>query len=129
MAWLYPLSLAGVLVSAYVWFSQKSGKPIVCWTRDCDRVIRSSYSRLAGVHNSAIGFWVFLVVFLVTLLRDLSPGANLLSGALILLSLVGALVSLYLTFVQIFILKGICNWCMTSAVLVLAILIITIANG
>lgn len=129
MVWLYPLSLAGVLVSAYVWSSQKSGKPIACFTRDCDRVIRSPYSRLAGVHNSAVGFWVFLVVFFVTLLRDSSPEPNLFSGALILLSTAGALVSLYLTYVQIFILKGICNWCMTSAALILAILVIAIANA
>ena len=47
---------------------------------------------------------------------------------LILLSSVGTLVSLYLTCVQLFVLKGICNWCLTSALLIFAIFVILAAG-
>ncbi|MBI3061030.1 MAG: hypothetical protein HYY83_03500, partial [Deltaproteobacteria bacterium] len=42
---------------------------------------------------------------------------------------IGTLVSLYLAYVQLFVLKGICNWCLTSALLILAIFILTVTGG
>ena len=128
---LYPLSLLGLTISAYVWRSQKFNKPIACWTWDCDRVIRSPYSRLLGVHNSAIGLWLFFFIFVMTLLHDLGwePWPKLTSSTLIALSFIGILVSLYLTYIQLFVLKGLCNWCLTSALLILAIFILTVTGG
>src|SRR3989304_9261117 len=112
---LYPLSLLGLTISAYVWRSQKFNKPIACWTRDCDRVIRSPYSRLLGVHNSTIGLWLFFFIFVMTLLHDLGwePWPKLTSSTLIALSFIGPLVSLHLPYIQLFVLKGVCNWCLT----------------
>lgn len=129
--WLYPLSLLGLAVSAYVWRSQRFHKPIACWTRDCERVIRSPYSRLLGVHNSAIGFWVFSLIFSMTLLHDLGwkPWPKLTSSTLIALSFIGTLVSCYLAYIQFFVLKGICNWCLTSALLILAIFILAVTSS
>lgn len=129
--WIYPLSLLGVSISAYVWYSHRFHKPIACWTQDCDRIIRSSYSRLLGIHNSAIGFWVFLLIFLMTALDHvgLTPRSDLALSPVAALSFIGSLVSLYLTYIQLLVLKGICNWCMTSAALVLAIFILTLTSG
>ncbi|MBI2350247.1 MAG: vitamin K epoxide reductase family protein [Deltaproteobacteria bacterium] len=128
---LYPLSLLGLTISAYIWRSQKFNKPIACWTRDCDRVIRSPYSRLLGVHNSAIGLGLFFLIFFMTLHHDLGwePWPKLTSSTLIALSFIGTLVSLYLTYIQLFVLKGLCNWCLTSALLILAIFILTVTSG
>ena len=128
---LYPFSLLGLTISAYVWVSQRFNKPIACWTRDCDRVIRSPYSRLLGVHNSTIGLWLFFFIFVMTLLHDLGwePWPKLTSSTLIALSFIGTLVSLYLTYIQLFVLKGLCNWCLTSALLILAIFILTVTSS
>ena len=128
---LYLLSLAGLLVSAYVWRSQRTNRPIACWTKDCDRVIRSPYSRLLGVHNSAIGFWLFLAIFFLALVvqQGLAAWSEPALKAIALLSFIGTLVSLYLAYVQFFVLKGICNWCLTSALLILAIFILTATAG
>ncbi len=129
--WVDFLSLMGIAISAYVWHSQRFNKPITCWTRDCDRVIRSPYSRLLGIHNSAIGFWLFFFIFLMTSLHHLGlePWPHLTLLAVTLLSLIGTLVSLYLTYIQLFVLKGICNWCLTSALLILVIFILTVTSG
>ena len=127
---LYLLALAGLLVSAYVWRSQRFNKPIACWTEDCDRVIRSPYSRLLGVHNSAIGFWLFLAIFFLALVvqQGLAAWSEPALKAIALLSLIGTLVSCYLAYVQFFVLKGICNWCLTSAALILAIFILSLTS-
>ena len=129
--WLLLLSLLGLAASAYVWRSQRFNKPIACWTRDCERVIRSPYSRLLGVHNSAIGFWLFLAIFFLALVvqQGLEAWYGLALKAIALLSLIGTLVSCYLAYIQFFVLKGICNWCLTSALLILAIFILTVMSG
>ena len=51
--WLYPLALLGLAISAYVWYGQRSGKPIACWTRDCNRVIQIS----DGIRNADPGYF------------------------------------------------------------------------
>ena len=126
--WLLLLSPLGLAASAYVWRSQRFNKPIACWTRDCDRVIRSPYSRLIGIHNSAIGFWLFLLIFFLALMvqQGLEAWSSLALKAIALLSLIGTLVSCYLAYIQFFVLKGICNWCLTSALLILAIFILAV---
>jgi len=129
--WFYPLTLLGLSISVYIWYGQRFRRPIACWTRHCTRVIQSPYSRLLGVHNSAIGCWVFLLIFLMTWLRHagLEPWPTLTAWTVALLSLTGTLVSAYLTYIQLFVLKGICNWCLTSALLILAIFILTLTSG
>lgn len=129
--WFYLLSLLGAAVSAYVWASQMFNRPVACWTRDCDRVIRSPYSRLLGIHNSAIGLWLFLSMFVMTLLEHLGlePRPELASQVIVRFSFIGSVVSLYLTYIQFFVLKGICNWCLTSAALVWAIFILALTGG
>jgi len=66
----------------------------------------------------------------MTLLRHLGfeTWHQLASFSVPLLALIGTLVSLYLTYVQLFVLKGICNWCITSAVLILTIFILTLTS-
>ena len=129
--WLLLLSPLGLAASAYVWYSQRFNKPIACWTRDCERVIRSPYSRLLGVHNSAIGFWVFLLIFFLALVvqQGLEAWSDLALKAIALLSFIGTLVSCYLAYIQFFVLKGLCNWCLTSALLILAIFIPAVTGG
>lgn len=129
--WFYLLSLLGAAVSAYVWKSQISDRPIACWTKDCDRIIRSPYSRLLGIHNSVIGLWLFLSMFVVTLLEQLGlePSPRLASLVIVRFSFIGSVVSLYLTYIQFFVLKGICNWCLTSAALVWTIFILAVMSG
>ena len=128
--WFYPLSLLGAAVSAYVWASQRSDRPIACWTKDCDRIIRSPHSRLLGIHNSVIGLWLFLAMFVMTLLEHLGlePSPHLASLVIVRFSFIGSMVSLYLTYIQFFVLKGICNWCLTSAALVWTIFILALSS-
>src|SRR3972149_7953954 len=103
---LYLPALAGLTISAYVWVSQRFNKPIAVWEEDCDRVIRSPYSRLLGVHNSAIGFWLFLAIFFLALVirQELAAWSGPALKAIALLSLIGTLVSCYLAYVQFFVL-------------------------
>ncbi len=76
---------------------------------DCSDVQNSQYGEIFGIRLSYVGFFSFLVLFLV-FLRDFHK--KKISKLFFLLTLIGALFAVYLIFVQLFVLKQICTTCM-----------------
>lgn len=112
--------LAGVLISAYVWYKQVTSGRVLCLGSGCAEVIRSRYGRLLGIPNGALGIAYFLSVALTPLLDawlpDLRPLAVLVTSTALVLYL-------YLTYLQVFVLQALCTWCLTSAGLTAAIFV------
>ncbi len=112
--------LAGVLVSAYVWYKQVTSGPVLCLGTGCAEVIRSRYGRLMGIPNGALGVAYFLSVALMPLLDAYIPDLRPLAVLVTSLALV---LYLYLTYLQFFVLRALCSWCLTSAGLTAAIFV------
>ncbi len=114
------LGVAGLLISAYVWYKQVTSGPVLCLGTGCAEVIRSRFGRLMGIPNGALGVAYFLSVALTPLLDarlpDLRPLAVLVTSTALILYL-------YLTYLQVFVLQALCNWCLTSAALTAAIFV------
>ena len=87
----------------------------------CETVQNSDYSELAGVPVALIGAIGYGLI-LLSLLVSGEPGR--LSGAL--LGMVAVGFSLYLTYLELFVIDAICQWCVASAV-VSALLAATLA--
>lgn len=111
---LTALGLAGALISSYVWFKQVTTGPVLCIGRGCAAVIRSSYGRLLGIPNGALGVAFFLYIALTPWLRRWSLGAASLAIAATSVALV---LYLYLTYLQVSVLRALCSWCLASAAL------------
>ncbi|OHA62180.1 MAG: hypothetical protein A2117_02235 [Candidatus Wildermuthbacteria bacterium GWA2_46_15] len=80
----------------------------------CRKVQYSQLSRTFGIPNSYLGLVMYLVIFGLTI-----GHINALAVPFWWLQLVigfGFLFSLYFTFVQAFILRAFCTWCVVSAV-------------
>ena len=114
-------ALAGVFVSAYLWL-YKLGQigTISCGTGGCETVQLSPYSRFAGVEVAAIGLAGYTVLLAMALL-SLAPRharsvglINLLVG----LSGVAVAFTLYLKYLEFFVIGAVCRWCVASAVLI-----------
>ncbi len=112
------LGLAGAVISAYVWYKQVTPGPVLCLGSGCAAVIRSRYGRVLGIPNGALGVVYFLAMAAVPLaapwgpvLRPLALAAT--TAALILYA--------YLTYLQLFVLRALCSWCLASAALAAAI--------
>lgn len=111
---LTALGAAGIGISAYVWYKQVTSGRVLCLGTGCVAVIRSRYGRLLGIPNGALGVAFFLYVAFTPWLRRWIPGVDLLA---IVAASVALLLYLYLTYLQLFVLRALCSWCLASAAL------------
>jgi uncharacterized membrane protein len=110
---LYLLTSLGLLLSAYVWYKQVTPGPVLCIGSGCARVIRSPYGRLLGIPNGALGVFFFggMLVGLV-LLRS---GVGWVFWPMVAATAIALVLYLYLVYLQVFVLRSLCSWCIASA--------------
>ncbi|MCJ7514080.1 MAG: hypothetical protein MUO23_14085 [Anaerolineales bacterium] len=123
LRYLFPLlALLGALVAAYLLSVETGGSLAVCGPiGDCNAVQQSAYARLLGVVPIAALGLLLQIGLLVLWLGVYSMGsaAGRTSAVLLLaLSAAGVLFSIYLTYLEIFVIGAVCAWCLTSAVIV-----------
>ena len=120
------LSLAGFFVSLYLYL-YKIGKigTLACGTGGCETVQASPFSRFLGLEVAlygVVGYAVLLVLSMETLRR---PAARLNSLLLLVFSGIGFAFTVYLTYLELFVIKAICRWCVGSAVIITLIFFAT----
>jgi uncharacterized membrane protein len=90
-------------------------------------VIRSRYGRLLGFPNGVWGAVYFGGLLVAAGLVAANPAWGISLGPLSLLaSSVALVLHAYLTYLQIFVLRALCSWCLTSAALTLALALLLI---
>jgi uncharacterized membrane protein len=121
------LALLGFFVALYLWF-YKIGVigNLQCGSGSCEYVQTSSYGALFGIPVAFIGVVGYALLFGVALVglqpRFLSrPGPT---RALAFLATGGVLFTLYLIYVELFVLQAICRWCMVSAAIIGALAVV-----
>ncbi len=129
--WAIPLlAVIGMAIAAYLASVELSGSEAVCGpVGDCNTVQQSAYARLFGVLPiGLLGILAYLAILGAWGLHQFGTGrlAHLAGTALPLLTLVGTLFSIYLTFLEPFVIGATCLWCLSSAALMTALLWLTI---
>ncbi len=106
------LAVIGIAVATYVTIADANGGSPVCVAggTGCETVANSKYSHLLGMNVAAIG----IAGYVILLAAALTPGdPGRFAG------FVGALIgfgfSLYLTYVELFVIDAVCQWCVASA--------------
>lgn len=108
------LATFGIGVATYIAVAESGGGSPVCLAggRGCQTVAESSYSHLLGVNIAVFGIVGYVLLLGCALLRgDVARMAGFA------LALVGFGYSLYLTYLEVFTIEAICQWCVASAVL------------
>lgn len=133
-AWLLPvLMILGLLVSGYLAWVETSGSEAFCGpVGDCNAVQQSRYAVLFGVLPigvlGAIGYLVMLLAWLAIRLQ-LGAISDWARPTLLALALLGVLFSIYLTFLEPFVIGATCVWCLSSAVIMTLLLWLTADQG
>jgi uncharacterized membrane protein len=123
------LSLTGLFISAYLYL-YKIGKigSLACGAGGCETVQWSPWSRVAGIEVSLVGLLGYALL-LVLCLAALQPSmVRRREPALLLAALSGiaVLFTIYLTYLELFVIHAICRWCVASGVVIVAIFILSL---
>jgi uncharacterized membrane protein len=125
------LSLLGLFISAYLYL-YKIGRigMLACGAGECETVQQSAWSRFAGLEVSVIGLAGYAALLVVSLAGLQPPLASRRWPATLLALLAGAgvIFSMYLTYLELFVIHAICRWCVGSAVIIVAILIVALLD-
>jgi uncharacterized membrane protein len=119
-------SLAGLADATYLTVQALTGETLVCGgSPDCFRVLGSSYARIAGVPVAAFGTLAYFSVFSCATLAAFGYSR----ARTFLILAVGAmfLVTLWLLYVQAFILHAYCRYCLFSAAIIFLLAGVVIA--
>jgi uncharacterized membrane protein len=125
------LALVGFFVALYLWLHALGvGGALKCGTGGCETVQTSRWAVLFGVpvaFYGVVGYFVILVVALLGL-RPVAVAERKWSAALAALASGGMLFTLYLTYLELFVIHAICRWCVGSALIITAIWIVAVAS-
>jgi uncharacterized membrane protein len=114
------LGVVGLVIAAYTTAAHYIGFTVLCTTKhnSCEAVQASVYAKVAGVPVALLGLIGYLLI-LGTLLVRPSETVRL---ATLGLTVFGFGFSAYLTYREVFTLKEICEWCVSSAIVMTLLL-------
>lgn len=109
------LAIAGTAIAGYLTVTHLADQPIVCSSvGDCELVNSSEYAKLAGVPVAIVGLGAYVALFALVAAAWLRRDATLLMLAWG-LALAGFAFSMYLTYIELYVIDAICVWCVASA--------------
>jgi uncharacterized membrane protein/thiol-disulfide isomerase/thioredoxin len=128
--WLFPLlAVIGLGVAAYLAYVEVNQVQAVCGpVGECNIVQTSAYAVMLGIPVAVWGVLHYVAAgVLWTGQRFLSGRwANLSALGLLGLMLFGTLFSIFLTCLELFVIRAICAWCLSSAVITTFLMLIVV---
>jgi uncharacterized membrane protein len=125
------ISLAGLFVAVYLTM-YKLGVigDLACSIGSCETVQLSQWASFLGLPVAAWGVGFYAIMFVIALagVQERFERAPHIPIALTMLSGWGVLFSLWLTWLELFVIDAICTWCVVSAVLVVALFIVSMLD-
>lgn len=125
------LGMLGFALAFYIRIKKSSHRKMVCYIgQDCDAVVHSEYARFLGMPTELLGMAYYAIVAVAYLTFLAAPWSATTPVVFWVLAITTAafLFSLYLTFIQGFVLREWCEWCLTSAFLSSAIFILALVS-
>jgi uncharacterized membrane protein len=115
------LSVIGIGVAGYLTYVHYAGLKVLCLSSGgCETVQASSFAKLDGVPVAVLGLAGYIGI-----LGSLAIRTELGRVAGFAIALIGFGFSMYLTYRELFTIKAICQWCVSSAVLMTVLAILT----
>jgi uncharacterized membrane protein len=113
------LALAGFLISGYMLaYALGWTGPVICGVGDCEAVQSSEYARIGPIPVALFGVLGYLALLVVSLAGIQPAGVRSRAVPRLLLagSLLGLGFSIYLTYLEAFVIYAWCQWCVASAI-------------
>jgi uncharacterized membrane protein len=115
------VAVIGTAIAAYLTYIHYAGiEPICAASGGCEKVQSSTYAELAGMPVALLGLIGYVGILVAAFLPG--DGARLVAAAL---ALGGFVFSLYLTYLELFEIDAICQWCVGSAIAMTILAVLT----
>ena len=122
------IALVGLFVALYLTL-YKVGVigELACSIGSCEAVQTSRWSTFLGLPVAAWGlaFYASVLAIALTGLMERYEDSRPLALGMLALTAWGALFSLWLTYVELFVIRAICQWCVISAVLAVGLTVVS----
>lgn len=106
------ISGLGIIDTAYLSWQHFNYNPLQCsFFSGCDIVTTSRFAVIGGIPLALIGLLFYAIVFILNLISEKHRSAQ---KILLILATIGFGVSVVLLYLQIFVIKALCIYCLTS---------------
>jgi uncharacterized membrane protein len=124
------LAVLGLGVAAYLTYVEVTTADAICGPiGDCNTVQNSPYAKLFGILPVGIlGAVGYIAILLTWFLKRNTSGrlSDIAPLALFGMSFFGTLYSIYLTYLELFVIKAVCMWCLSSAVIITLLMLFSL---
>jgi uncharacterized membrane protein len=125
------LSLVGILIALYLTL-YKLGVigSLTCSVGSCETVNTSRWATFLGLPVAAWGLGAYVALFALSMAgtTDRYAGSTMLSWLLVAIAAWSVIFSAWLTYIELFVIHAICIWCVTSAVILVLILVASVVD-
>lgn len=125
---IFLLSLMGLAVSSFLLYEYNFASSIVCPTGvGCDVVRSSPYSSFFGISTPILGIAYYLFMAFASVVRSHNLDHALLKKLKLMSASAAFTFSLYLTYLEGFVINAYCFWCILSFIISTAIFFLVLA--
>jgi uncharacterized membrane protein len=125
------LALVGTFIALYLTLYKVGAVGnLTCSVGSCETVNTSRWATFLGIPVAAWGLGTYLLILVLAIagVQERFEASRTISLALLGISGWSVLFSGWLTYLELFVIKAICIWCVTSAVLMLAIFAVSLLD-
>ena len=119
------LSLLGLADALYLTIEHLTGQTVRCTLSGCSEVLSSPYAVVAGIPLAAVGAGAYFTVFSLAILALF--GYRIAGKILTPLVIVMFFVSVWLFYLQAFVIRQFCQYCLMSAAITTCLLVIVLS--
>lgn len=115
---VFIFSLLGLGVATFLLYEYSLNGPILCPTgRGCDIVRASSYSNFFGISIPLLGAAYYLAMAVLSVVHSHQLPHKLVRKLQLLAALSAVIFGVYLTYLEGFVIKAYCFWCVSSFII------------
>ncbi len=131
LSWAIPLiAVLGIGIAAYLAYVEVAQVTAVCGpVGHCNLVQSSPYARILGIPIAIFGIVSYMAIIVLWFIERLIRQGTQKAAArisLIGLTVFGTLFSIYLTLLELFVIRAVCAWCLSSAVFMTLLMVMVV---
>ena len=114
---LIVLAISGLVDSGYLYWHHIKKKPLICpLNHDCNAVVESKWGSFFGIKNELWGIGYYMLIIIGALMFFIN-GNNTIHIFMVVVSNIALLFSLFLVYIQKYVLREYCFYCLISALI------------